>query len=196
MIKFSAEIARKSIHFSSLWIPISYLYIDQLTLLSILMPLSILTLFIDLSRSYFPALSKLTDMVLGKIMREEEKAKFVLSGATYLLISSSISVYIFTQEVAIFALSTLMISDSFAALIGRKFGRIQILDKSLEGSLSFAFSALAIYCFLQIFYNFTLPLSTSLIAILLGTIMELFAKKLRLDDNLVIPLVIGSVFYL
>jgi len=196
MIKFKNEIARKCIHLSSLWIPILYLYLDKASMLAILIPLSILAFLVDFSRRYIPALSKVINMILGDMMRDEEKNKFALSGATYLLFAANISIYSFAKEVAIFALFILMISDSFAALIGRKFGKIKIFGKSLEGSLSFVASALAIYCFLQIFYNFNLPFFVSVLAIIVGSIAELLAKKLHIDDNFAIPLAIGVVFYL
>ncbi len=191
MIKFAAEITRKLIHLSSLWIPFLYLYSDKSQMLQILVSISILALIIDFARRFFLPLNNLITMLIGNIMRDEERVSASLAGATYLFLSSTLTIALFAKEVAIFALIILMISDSFAALIGRKFGRIKIFEKSLEGSISFAVSAFAIYSFLKIYYGFTLPLSSSSLAILLATLAELFAKKIHIDDNFVIPLVVG-----
>ena len=195
MIQFRLEIARKTIHLSSLWIPILYLYVSKTLMLQLLIPLTLVALIIDLSRRFFPKLNRLINLFVGNMMRSEEKELFFLSGATHLLIAASLTTALFTKEIAIFSLSILMISDSFAALIGRNFGKIRIANKSLEGSLSFAISAIFIYYFFNYFYHFSLPLNLSLLAILAATIVELFAKKIHVNDNFAIPLVIGLVLH-
>lgn len=194
MIKYNSEILRKIFHLSSLWIPILYSYISTKKMLVILLPLTIISIIIEVSRKFSPELNKLIDEFIGSIMRDKEKGG--ISGATYLLIASSFSIAFFDKEVAILALTVLMISDSFAALIGRKYGRISFFDKTLEGSLSFFISGMAVYCFLIAFCDFTLPLNVSMFAIFSTTIVELFSKKIHLDDNLTIPLSIGLVFKL
>ena len=191
MIKYYFEIARKTIHLSSLWIPILYLYVSQARMLKMLLPLTILALAIDFSRKYFPKINELINKFLGEIMRSEEKESFALSGASYLLMGSSLTIALFNQEIAILALTILMISDSCAALIGRKFGRIHFIGKSLEGSLSFGMSAIFIYYYFISFHHFNIPLKQALLAIFAATLTELFAKKIHLDDNLAIPLTIG-----
>ncbi len=197
MIKFNAEIARKSIHLSSLWIPILYLYTTKDIMLLILLPITLIALSIDFSRRFSPKLNNLINHFIGHMMRDEEKELFAFSGATNMLIAASLTIIIFSQEIAILALTILMISDSFAAIVGRKFGKIHLVSgKSLEGSLSFATSAIIVYCFFKICYHYTLPLDLSLLAIFAATIAELFAKKIRLDDNFIIPLVIGIVLSL
>ena len=154
MINFIAEIERKLIHLSSLWIPILYLYSSKELMLLLLTPLCALALIIDISRKFIPKLNDFINILIGSIMRDEEKTSTSLSGATYLFLSSTLTITLFSKEVAIFALIVLMISDSFAALIGRKFGKIKIFEKSLEGSLSFAISAFSIYYFLKIYKTF------------------------------------------
>ena len=196
MIKFYAEIARKTIHLSSLWIPFLYLYSTQKTMLLILLPLTFLVLVIDISRRFLPALNYIVTKLFDYMMRQKEKEDFAFSGATYMLCAASLTISLFSQEVAIFALTILMISDSCAALIGRKFGRINLMDKTLEGSLSFIFSAILIYFFYRVFYQFSLPLSIALLAIFMASIVELFTKKIYIDDNFTIPLTIGLVFWL
>ena len=154
MIQFNAEVARKTIHLSSLWIPALYLYSSKETMLLILLPLALLALTIDLSRRFVPKLNNLVNHFIGHVMRHEEKDLFAVSGATNMLIAASLTISLFSQEIAIIALTILMISDSCAALIGRKFGKIHLVGKkSLEGSLGFAVSAIMVYYFFTfIFY--------------------------------------------
>ena len=196
MIKFYAEIARKTVHLSSLWMPFLYLYSTKETMLLILFPLTFFALVIDISRRFLPSLNYVVTKFFGYMMRKEEKEDFAFSGATCLLVASSLTIMLFSREVAIFALTILMISDSCAALIGRKFGRTNLMDKTLEGSLSFVFSAILIYFFYIFFYQFSLPISIALLAIFMASIAELFAKKIHIDDNFTIPLAIGLVFWL
>jgi len=192
MIQYNSEISRKIVHLSSLWIPILYFFSTAKIMLVILGSLSLIAVIVEISRKISPELNALIDQALGKIMRGSEKNS--ISGATYLLLSASLSILLFDKEVAIFALTILIISDTCAALIGRKFGQHKIFEKSLEGSLGFFLSAVIVYYFLVILGDFALPLRASLLAIFSATILELFAQKIRLDDNLVVPLVVGLVF--
>jgi dolichol kinase len=194
MIKFKSEIHRKLVHLSSLWIPLSYLYFSEETMNSLLFVLTGIAIIIELCRKYSPELNNLIQNTLGSIMRMEEQQTF--SGATYLLLSSSLTILFFSKEVAIFALCVLMISDTCAAIIGRKFGKHIYAGKSLEGSMAFFFSALLVYFVCKIFFNFPLSFNVSLFAIFIATIVEFFAKQIKLDDNLVIPLTIGLIEYI
>jgi dolichol kinase len=193
MIKYKEEIFRKLIHLSSLWIPILYLHCNTAFMLKILFPLTIIAIIIDISRKYIPKLNQLVNLLIGNLMRDDEKSSNSFAGATHLFIASTFTIAFFNKEIAIFALSVLVISDTFAALIGRKFGRIKLASKSLEGSLSFALSAFAIHCYFVNFHNFDLPLTQSLFAIFAATLAELYSKKLRMDDNFAIPLAISIV---
>lgn len=192
MIQYNSEISRKIVHLSSLWIPILYFFSTAKIMLVILGSLSLIALIVEISRKISPELNALIDQALGKIMRGSEKNS--ISGATYLLLSASLSILLFDKEVAIFALTILIISDTCAALIGRKFGQHKIFEKTLEGSLGFFLSAVIVYYFLVILGDFALPLRASLLAIFSATILELFAQKIRLDDNLIVPLIVGLVF--
>ena len=194
MIKFSAEIARKLIHLSSLWIPILYLYSGKNLMLEILIPLSLVSLSIDLYRRRNKSLNDKIKNMIGFLMRDEERDATSLSGATSLYLSAIVAIAFFPFEVAINALSILIISDIFAALIGRKFGENKIMDKSLEGSLSFFVSALAICYFYQAFYGFSLAWYKLLLAVLVTTLAELYSKKLKIDDNFLIPVAFCLIF--
>ena len=75
------------------------------------------------------------------------------------------------------------ISDSFAALVGIKYGKTKIYGKkSLEGSFSFFISTIII---LYMFMNNLSPFEYIYISLLI-TIVELFSFH-RINDNLTIP---------
>lgn len=194
MNSFLIELTRKLVHLSSLWIPILYLYSGKTLMLEILIPLSLIALSIDLYRRKNKSLNDKIKNIIGFIMRKNEKDATALSGATYLYIAASITIAFFPFEIAINALSILVISDIFAALIGRKFGQNKIMDKSLEGSLAFFASALMICYFYQEFYGFSLSWYKLLLAVSITTLAELYAKKIKIDDNFVIPISFGLIF--
>lgn len=194
MNEYTSEIYRKTFHLSSIWIPVSYYFLTSKTMFTIISCLSFVALIVEFSRKNSPELNQLISKTIGKVMRNEEKDKF--SGATFLLLSSTLCIILFSKEITIFALSTLIISDACAALIGKKYGKHKLLDKSLEGSAAFLISALIIYLNLVFFNNFDLPFWGSSLAIVCATIVELIAKKIHVDDNFAIPLIIGIILSL
>lgn len=186
---FKQELLRKLIHLSSLWIPILYLNVKTAFMLKILLPLSTMAIMIEILRRFFPAFNNFILSIIGKLMRNTEEKSF--TGATYLFISSTLTIAFFDKEIAIFALTILIISDSLSALVGKKIGKIPVAGKTLEGSLAFALSAFLVYYIYINYYFFDLPLIASSFAILAATLAELFSKKLKIDDNFTIPLVIS-----
>ena len=81
------------------------------------------------------------------------------------------------------------IGDTAAGLIGRKFGRIKIYNKTLEGALAGFIVCLIVGLMID------LNLSKTLVAIgaLSAAIIELM--PISIDDNLRIPLFTGTVMY-
>lgn len=196
MIKYKEEVLRKLVHLSSLWIPLLYLYTNLEVLMIFLVPLVIMALVVDFGRKYIHSINKFVNIIIGPLMRNNEKDASSFSGATFLLIGAIFTVILFKREIAIYSLTVLVISDTMAALVGRKFGKIKIFEKSLEGSLSFFISAVLTYLFFQQFFGFSIALDKVIFASLIGTITELFSKKLFLDDNLTIPIVMSLVISL
>lgn len=195
MNSFLSEICRKTVHLSSLWISILYFYSDKELVLTILIPLSILSIIIDLFRRYSSSLHKVINNFLGFMMRDEEKNNFAIVGATYLLSSAVITICLFNKEIAIFSLSVLSISDTFAAIIGKKFGRKKLVgNKTLEGSAAFFITSILVYALVKYCLNYDLDMFRSMLAITLATFLELYAKKIKIDDNFIIPLAIGLVY--
>lgn len=133
MIRYTSELVRKAVHVSSLAIPIG-LYLSPVSLAQpVLAVLTLLTLTVEVVRLHVPQFRAVFYLVFGRILREHER--FNLLGSTYLLIAALLCIYSFEKGIAVVSLGFLIVGDTVAALVGRRFGRIRVLDKSLEGSL-------------------------------------------------------------
>ncbi len=194
---FKSEIQRKLIHLSSLIYPILYHFVDNYTMSSLLIFLFCIVFFWDLLRINninFKLLS-----FLFKFLRPSEINNKKFCGATWFMLSFALVVIFFPKYIAILAMCVLIICDTCAALIGKKFGRIQFFEKSLEGFLAFIVSAL-ILCYGYIYImniNFNTKINIYLlVAILFSAIIELLSKKIYLDDNLTITLLFASILNL
>jgi len=195
-IQYKDELFRKLIHLTSLSIPIIYYFITTETAALILGILAGLALIIDLGRYIHPEIGKVFYKFFGFLLREHEldHKKKNLNGATYVLISALISVLIFPKVIFISAFSVLIISDSLAALIGRKFGKHKFLSKSLEGTLTFFVSACIVILFTPKVGGFFEEYLIGFISAFVGAIVENISFKL-VDDNLSIPLSVGFTMW-
>jgi dolichol kinase len=123
-----------------------------------------------------------------------DKKKKNLTGATYVLLSALICALIFPKVIFVTAFTILIISDSMAALIGRKFGKRKFLRKSFEGTLSFFISASIVILFTPKVGNFPLEYLIGFVAAFVGSIVENISYGLA-DDNLTIPLSVGLTMW-
>jgi len=92
------------------------------------------------------------------------------------------------------AFTILIISDTTAALIGRKFGKTRFLRKSFVGTLSFFISASIVILITPKVGNFPLEYLIGFIAAFIGAIVENVSYGIA-DDNLTIPLSIGLTMW-
>lgn len=142
MIRYSSELARKTVHVSSLAIPVA-LYLAPIELSRpVLAAATLLTLLVEVVRLHVPQFRAIFYFLFGRIIREHER--FNLLGSTYLLLAALLCVYAFSKPIAVVALGYLIVGDTAAALVGRRWGRTKILDKSLEGALACFFSCVAV----------------------------------------------------
>jgi dolichol kinase len=195
-IRYRDELFRKLIHLNSLSIPIVYYFISTETAALILGILAVVALTLDLGRYLHPETGKIFYKIFGFLLREHEldHKKKNLNGATYVLISALIGVLIFPKVIFISAFSILIISDSTAALVGRKFGRHKFLSKSLEGTLTFFISACIVILFTPKVSGFFEEYLIGFIASFVGAIVENVSSNL-VDDNLSIPLSVGFTMW-
>ena len=196
-IHYRDELVRKLIHLFSLSIPIIYYFIPRNDGILILGILTAAALILDLARYIFPSVGKVFYKIFGFLLRKHEvdSRKKNLNGATYVLISALVCVILFPKVLFITAFSILIISDSMAALIGRKFGRHRLLSKSLEGTLAFFISASIVVLFTPKIENVVTEYIIGFIAAAVGAIVENISFGFA-DDNLAIPISVGFTMWL
>jgi dolichol kinase len=193
---YSGEVVRKAIHLSSLSIPIVYSFISTTTALLILVPLTLVFGLADLARLLSPRFRILYHAWFGWLLRAHEKSQDEkrLNGATYVLLSATIGILLFPKVIIITAFAILIVSDSVAALVGRRFGRHPFLKKSFEGTFAFFISAVAVVCLAPKISYIPAEYLIGIAAAFLGAIVE--ALPIPLDDNLSIPFSIGAAMWL
>ena len=187
MMTYKQEILRKAIHFLSLFIPIGYLFVSRETALYILIPVSSVFISVDIARLYCNPVKKLFYSVFSRVVRDHEKHH--LTGSSYLMASSVIVIMFFPKSNAIFSLLLLAISDSAAALVGRRIGKHKLFNKSFEGTFAFIGSALTIALFFS-----TIPLIHRIVASVTAAVIEVL--PLKIDDNFTIPISTCTVLWL
>ena len=129
-------------------------------------------------------------------LRDHETKQKNFSGSFYFMLSALIVVVFFSKQIATLSILTLVIGDSFAALLGKKYGGslfkksklFKILNKSIEGLLAFIGSAFLCVELFNYLFNFNFDSAILLIAVVIASLFELFAKKLKIDDNLLITI--------
>ncbi len=189
-ISYLSEVGRKSIHLTSVLIPIIYLHIDHVTGIGILLSMTTVSLLIDILRHYHAPSRDLLMKLVGPLLREHELTggRMRLTGATWVLIAATLTLGVFPTIVGVTAFTVLIVSDTFAALIGRRYGRKRFLDKSVVGSAAFAitgFGVVAVYGSIYAMpYTFWL---VGAIGAMVSSVVEAGSVRLHLDDNITIP---------
>lgn len=198
-ISYTQELLRKSIHLLSLGIPLIYSYVDKTTGLWLLLPVTTLFLATDILSHRNGWVRQWVMKYFGGMMRSHElrSDKFLLNGASYVLLSACLCVIIFPKIIAITAFTVLIISDICAALFGRKFGKHKFLDKSLEGTSAFIISAFIVVAIIGNLNHAPWTFYASgMIASVAGGIIENISIRLRMDDNFSIPATIGVIMWI
>ena len=196
-IHYRDELVRKLIHLFSLSIPVIYYFIPSSTSITILLILTIFALVIDGGRFISKSFAYLFYKLFGFLLRKHEldKEKKNLTGATYVLLSALICALIFPKVIFVTAFTILIISDTSAALIGRKFGKRKFLRKSFEGTLSFFISASIVVFLTPKVGNFPMEYVIGFMAAFVGSIVENISSGFA-DDNLSIPISVGLTMWL
>ncbi|MCS7176737.1 MAG: dolichol kinase [Candidatus Kapabacteria bacterium] len=198
-IPFQSELVRKAIHLLSLSIPVGYIFVSQRTALTILLPLMVAFVVVDILMHTIPAIRQLFLQLFGFLLRphELETQRLLLNGASYVMISACICIALFPKVIAVTAFAILILSDIASALVGKAWGRRRFLDKTAEGSAAFLVMGWVVVTVLGI--TFGAPWTYYVAGFLgaaVGTLAEAASIRLRMDDNLAIPLSIGATMWL
>lgn len=198
-ISYTNELLRKGIHLSSLSIPIVYGLFGKQFIFRLILLATIASIILDVMSHKVESFRKLYLTLFGKLLRhhETQNDKLLLNGASWVLIAAFVCILIFPEYIAITAFSILIISDTAAALIGRKIGKRKFLDKSVEGTMAFIVSGIIVVAVVGLVYN--LPFAffcAGAGGAIIGGIVEAASIRLRMDDNLSIPLSVGATMWL
>lgn len=144
----------------------------------------------EISRRHVPIINALLMRLLGPVAHAHETHR--VNSATWY--ATALVLLAATQAPALCAVAVVVlgVGDPFAAMVGRRFGRVKLLHgRSLEGTLGFLVSAAVVtFAVLRLFHSASLGLVPALVvagsAALAGALAELFS--FRLDDNFSIPL--------
>lgn len=178
------EFKRKLIHLFALAIPIGYYLLPKRTALLILIPITLGSIIVDIIRLRNLPLAGFFNWLLGPILREHES--WDLTGSSYILSASVLSILFFNKKIAIAAVSYIILGDCASAMVGRIYGQTKIEKKSLEGSLAFLSICLLVALLLP-----GLPFWVGAIGALIATGVE--ALSIPLNDNLSVPLASGLI---
>ena len=188
------ELYRKSIHLSSLWIPLFIYFVHpgvSIVFFSLLFVGNVLIEYGNYKK--YPWARRTFGSLFFRMLRNKETThgKFQVSGSLYVLLAAIACTLLFPQPVAVISLSVMLISDTSAALFGKAYGTRKLYKhKSLEGTVAFFLSALIVNMLCEPIYHFTYA---GVIACAAASFAEMFEDKLEVDDNLSIPLVVGTV---
>jgi dolichol kinase len=197
-IPLRSELVRKGIHLLSLSIPIGYSAVSRETALLILIPLAAAFVAVDILMHWVRPVRLWFLRWFGFLLRphELETDRLLLNGASYVLISACLCVAIFPKVVAVTAFAVLIIADIASALAGKLWGHHRFLDKSAEGTLAFFLAATATVgvtgWLLSAPWTF---FAAGILSVAVGSLVEAASIRLRMDDNLSIPLSIGAVLW-
>jgi len=197
-ISYKQECFRKLIHLSSFWMVALILFYrgSKYDLVIFFTILFILNILCELAFSFkVPIIYPVYNFFFGHMLRNEVKrGQLMVSGAAPVFATAALISLFFKQEYAAISLGVMLIADTAAALIGRKFGKHKLNSgKSLEGWIAFCFFG----CLFALSTLASLKLLTfssgcfSILGVFLASLAELFNKQLHIDDNLSIPLIFG-----
>jgi dolichol kinase len=185
-ITFRQELMRKATHMGALVIPGGYyfLQLDKISMLSIMVPVTILMILIDISRlRQWRFWNAFAGKIISPLIRPREITGD-FTGATYILLSVCLTVALYDKPIAIAALSFIIVGDTLAAIAGRLYGRHRFGNKSLEGSFGCLVGTVIVALLAP-----DILLEVALFGAVVATIVE--ALPWRIDDNVTVPILSG-----
>ena len=194
-IDYRYELIRKTIHLFSLSIPIIYSFISKELALQLLVPMTLWFLVVDIARFVHKPTADIFYRWFGWLLRKHERDALQkrLNGATYVLIASTLCVFVFPKLLVITALSILIISDTTSALVGRRFGKRPFFEKSVEGTIAFFVTAVLVVFVTPKLDGLPMEYIIGILGAAVGAAVE--SAPLRLDDNLSVPISICAVMW-
>ena len=177
---YRREVLRKLIHLSSSFFSFMLLYLGKEICLPIFLSITIIFLLADYMRIKNFKFKKIYNIFFKIVTRPAEERH--LTGAAHVFLSILIITILFDVKIACASLLIMSFADPAGALLGRYFGKFKILDKSLEGSISFFIVSVLVLL------SFNFSIDKILYVSLACTVVELLSNKIKIDDNFSVPL--------
>ncbi len=172
---------------AGLGFPVASYFMPRVLLLSGLGAVTLAFLLGEGLRMWRPNINRYFLSRFSFVLKESESRN--LTGSTYFLLGSLLTLLLFPQQAAAAALIYTAVADPAAAVVGRRWGRRRLKSgKSLEGSLAFLATALAVGVILG---PTGLPFRAAAAGAVVATLVEVL--PIRLDDNLSVPLASAAI---
>ncbi len=152
--------------------------------------LLLLMIIFEVERFRKPGFNRWVFEHVKALVKESERRK--PTGTTFFLTSVFFTILLFPKFVAVASLTFLALGDVSAAVVGEKWGRMKIFNKSLEGFLAFFLTAWVSGWGLSFLYPDLTPF-----IIFWGSLTAALVELLPLpvDDNFSIPLLTSLVMW-
>ncbi len=193
-LPYSDELKRKALHLLALIIPLFMWFAGRTVSMVVLGVVALIAVGADVLRVRSERFAGTIYRFFAVMMRPEEcpavGGPVVLNGATWVILSATLLVIIFPLEIAIISFTTFMLADAAAAIVGRRFGRHQWrhTTRTVEGTAAF----LAVGFAVMLLFGWTFGW-IGVLAVVAGAAAEIPYRPL--NDNIRVPLVIGTVLY-
>ncbi|WP_103019094.1 phosphatidate cytidylyltransferase [Salinibacter altiplanensis] len=185
-LSYTGEVGRKALHLLALSIPFGAWGVGLPTALYLLAPAALAAIAADVARAYSESVNTIIRWTFGGLMRAEElpatRAGIRFNGATCVLVSAALMVFLFPLRIAVPVLVMAMLADAAAALVGRRWGHHAWGTRSatVEGTAAFVGTGLGVMAFFS-----SIAFGPGAAGVLVGAGTE--ALSLPVNDNIRVP---------
>ena len=188
----NTETYRKILHFSSLVIPIIFIFFGKEAVLLTILPILLLVAPFDYLRRKNSQINLAFNKVFELVLYENEKKGDNLCCISLTLIGAFLNFLIFKAEFAVTGFLIMIIADGLAPIISKSYPSAPFFEKSVSGSGAFFLSAFVILIGCAIYFDMGFSFYFfGLFTVMCLTIIEARPSFLNIDDNIVIPLFFG-----
>lgn len=193
-LSIQSELLRKGLHVLALIIPLGMVVLERHIAVAVTGILALACIALELSRACSTSVNGAVITVLGPIMRRSEEQtaldRMEFSGATHIMVSAAVLSLLFPSEIGAPVLAMFVVSDGFAAVVGRNYGRIQFPcnDKTVEGFLTFSLVGT-----FMLLITTDFPALLSVLVSLLSGALEI--SPMGVNDNLYVPPISSLVLF-
>tara|TARA_Y100000994_G_scaffold85259_1_gene70447 strand:- start:122 stop:703 length:582 start_codon:yes stop_codon:yes gene_type:complete len=177
---YKREVLRKIIHFSSSVFAFMLFFLGKSICIPLFIIIAILFFVADFLRLKNQYVQNIYNIFFDVVTRNSEKNR--ITGASYVFLSIVLVTLLFDVKIAVASLLIMSFADPVASLMGRAFGNFIILNKTIEGSVSFFIVSVIVLSV------FDFSSETILYVSIFCTLIELVSNKIKIDDNLLVPL--------